>query len=150
MTAEEEQKIRERAYFIWEQEGRPYGRDLQHRQRAEAEIAEEKARAAAIAPEKGVRGTTEPDETAHQTANRGNRAVNNETVRKTRRLAPPKEPVNGEEQARSSEQPGTARKIAPSQISRVRTLARYGMTAAQVAKAYGVEIGEIRRILRGG
>jgi DNA invertase Pin-like site-specific DNA recombinase len=67
-----------------------------------------------------------------------------------RRPAPTKEPVKREEQVRSPEQPGTARKIAPSQISRVRTLARYGMTAAQVAKAYGVEIGEIRRILRGG
>jgi hypothetical protein len=31
MTAEEEQQIRERAYSIWEQEGRPHGRDVDHR-----------------------------------------------------------------------------------------------------------------------
>ena len=44
MTVEEEQQIRERAYSIWEQEGRPHGRDLDHRLRAEAEIAAEKSR----------------------------------------------------------------------------------------------------------
>lgn len=44
MTTEEEQRIRERAYAIWEQEGRPHGRDLDHRLRAEAEIAAERSR----------------------------------------------------------------------------------------------------------
>jgi len=44
MTVEEEQQLRERAYSIWEQEGRPHGRDLDHRLRAEAEIAAEKSR----------------------------------------------------------------------------------------------------------
>ena len=44
MTAEEEQQLRERAYSIWEQEGRPHGRDLEHRRRAEAEIAAERSR----------------------------------------------------------------------------------------------------------
>src|SRR5215213_897187 len=43
MTVEEEQ-LRQRAYSIWEQEGRPHGRDLDHRLRAEAEIAAEKSR----------------------------------------------------------------------------------------------------------
>lgn len=33
-----EQQIRERAYAIWEEEGRPDGRDLDHWHRAEAEI----------------------------------------------------------------------------------------------------------------
>jgi hypothetical protein len=33
-----EQAIRERAYAIWEQEGRPDGKDLDHWLRAEAEI----------------------------------------------------------------------------------------------------------------
>src|SRR5438045_5792834 len=44
MTVKEEQQIRERAYSIWEQEGRPHGRDRDHRLRAEAEIAAEKSR----------------------------------------------------------------------------------------------------------
>src|SRR3954463_523553 len=44
LAVEEEQRIRERAYSIWEQEGRPRGRDLDHRLRAEAEIAAEKSR----------------------------------------------------------------------------------------------------------
>src|SRR5215208_2489737 len=44
MTVEEEQQLRERAYSIWEQEGRPHGRDLDHRLRAEAEIAAERSR----------------------------------------------------------------------------------------------------------
>jgi hypothetical protein len=33
-----EQAIRERAYAIWEEEGRPDGRDREHWLRAEAEI----------------------------------------------------------------------------------------------------------------
>ena len=33
-----EQAVRERAYAIWEQEGRPDGKDLDHWLRAEAEI----------------------------------------------------------------------------------------------------------------
>jgi hypothetical protein len=33
-----EQAIRERAYAIWEEEGRPDGRDLDHWRRAEQEI----------------------------------------------------------------------------------------------------------------
>jgi len=56
MTAEEEQRIRERAYSIWEQEGRPYGRDLDHRLRAEAEIAAEKSRGGVTAQQHGFRG----------------------------------------------------------------------------------------------
>lgn len=34
-----EQAIRERAYAIWEEEGRPDGRDLDHWRRAEQEIS---------------------------------------------------------------------------------------------------------------
>ena len=34
-----EQAIRERAYAIWEEEGRPGGRDLDHWRRAEQEIS---------------------------------------------------------------------------------------------------------------
>ena len=37
--------------------------------------------------------------------------------------------------------------IPASQFGRVRALANYGMTQAQVAKVYGVEVGEIERIV---
>jgi hypothetical protein len=56
MTAEEEEQIRERAYSIWEQEGRPHGRDVDHRLRAEAEIAGERSRGGITAHQHQVRG----------------------------------------------------------------------------------------------
>ncbi len=34
-------RIEERAYAIWESEGRPHGRDREHWHKAEAQIAEE-------------------------------------------------------------------------------------------------------------
>jgi hypothetical protein len=37
--------------------------------------------------------------------------------------------------------------IPPSQFGRVRALANYGMTRAEVAEVYGVEVGEIERIV---
>jgi hypothetical protein len=40
MAADREQLIRIRAYEIWEQEGRPDGRELEHWARAEGEIGE--------------------------------------------------------------------------------------------------------------
>ena len=40
------------------------------------------------------------------------------------------------------------REIPVSQFGRVRTLTSYGMTPAQVAKLYGVAVGEIDRIIR--
>jgi hypothetical protein len=39
MASQRKQAIRERAYAIWEQEGRPVGKDLDHRLGAEAETA---------------------------------------------------------------------------------------------------------------
>jgi hypothetical protein len=45
-------------------------------------------------------------------------------------------------------EPQTMRKIPRSQFVRIRTLVKYGMTVAQVAKVYGVDAGEIARILR--
>jgi hypothetical protein len=42
---------------------------------------------------------------------------------------------------------GKARKIPPSQFGRVRALANYGMTWAQVAELYGVGIDEVERIV---
>jgi hypothetical protein len=40
------------------------------------------------------------------------------------------------------------REIPRSQFVRVRTLVKYGMTVAQIAKVYGVAADEIARILR--
>lgn len=45
-------------------------------------------------------------------------------------------------------EPQTAREIPRSQFVRIRTLVKYGMTVAQVAKVYGVAASEIARILR--
>lgn len=39
--------------------------------------------------------------------------------------------------------------VPPSQTGRVRALATYGMTCAQVAELYGVPVGEIERIVGG-
>ena len=39
------------------------------------------------------------------------------------------------------------RHIPPSQFGRVRALANYGMTQAEVAELYGVSVGEIERIV---
>jgi len=38
MPEQKGQGIRERAYAIWEEEGRPYGKDLEHWLRAAAKI----------------------------------------------------------------------------------------------------------------
>ncbi len=41
MQGERERTIRERAYILWEEEGRPNGKHLEHWLRAETEIDEE-------------------------------------------------------------------------------------------------------------
>ena len=41
MDSEKERRIRERAYDIWQREGRPHGRDAEHWRRAAAEIEAE-------------------------------------------------------------------------------------------------------------
>ena len=46
MSELREQVIRERAYALWEQDGRPEGRSLAHWSQAEMEIAVEQALAA--------------------------------------------------------------------------------------------------------
>ena len=47
MHEDRDQLIRERAYRIWERDGRPHGRDAEHWQQAASEIeAEERALAA--------------------------------------------------------------------------------------------------------
>jgi hypothetical protein len=58
-------------------------------------------------------------------------------------------PVRHEErETPAAPEPQTMRKIPRSQIVRIRTLVKYGMTVAQVAKVYGIDAGEIARILR--
>ncbi len=46
MDSDKEARIRQRAYEIWQREGRPHGRDAEHWQQAEAEIMAEAAVAA--------------------------------------------------------------------------------------------------------
>jgi hypothetical protein len=160
MTTEDEQKIRERAYAIWEQEGRPHGRDLDHRLRAEAEIAAERVRGGATARQPDVRGADREwltraaealfaprQQGAEQTTKRN--TTSDEPVRKPRVLPSSKAPVHQEErEAPISSKPATTAKIARSRFARIRTLVRYGMTARQVADLYGVTVGEIEGILR--
>ncbi len=162
MTAEEEQQIRERAYSIWEQEGRPHGRDLDHRLRAEAEIAAEMARSGVTAHQPDARGDDRerltraaealftPKQQVPEQSTKGGTVRAGEPVRKPRVLPTlPKAAVHQEElEAPISPRPETTAKIARPQFARIRTLVRYGMTARQVAEVYGVSVGEIERILR--
>ena len=158
MIAEDEQRIRERAYSIWEQEGRPHGRDFDHRLRAEAEIAAERGRGGdGTAHHPDIRGddrerltkAAEALFTPKQPA-QGGKATAGKSVRKSRILPSlPNGSVHQEEiNPPISPKPVTTVKIARSQFARIRILAGYGMTARQVAEVYGVAVGEIERILR--
>jgi hypothetical protein len=61
----------------------------------------------------------------------------------------PAAPVRHEErETPAAPEPQTTRGIPRSQFVRLRTLVKYGMTVAQVAKVYGVAADEIARILR--
>jgi Protein of unknown function (DUF2934) len=58
-----QQVIQERSYLIWEREGRPHGRNLEHWLKAEAELSAEREaepkRASPKAPAKsGAKGTS--------------------------------------------------------------------------------------------
>jgi len=162
MTAEEEQQIRERAYSIWEQEGRPQGRDVDHRLRAEAEITTERSRGGATAQQHRIRDDDhERLAKAAEALFKPKQQVTEQTIRegaeptaksaRKPRILPilPKPFVHHEahEELRNAKQQMTA-KIARSQFARIRTLVKYGMTARQVAELYGVADGEIERILR--
>jgi hypothetical protein len=65
------------------------------------------------------------------------------------RIISPTVPIRGEElETRvAPAEPPMPREIPRSQFARIRALARYGMTVAQVADVYGVAVGEIERIL---
>jgi Protein of unknown function (DUF2934) len=165
MTAEEEQRIRERAYSIWEQEGRPHGRDVDHRLRAEAEIAAERSRDGNTAHQHRDSGNDRERLTSARQAAEAlftpNRQVTEQSIRegvaptgrsvRKPRVLPisPPAPVRHEEvEAPISPKQQMTPKIARSQYARIRTLVRYGMTARQVAELYGVPLSEIERILR--
>jgi hypothetical protein len=61
----------------------------------------------------------------------------------------PTAPIRVEEvKAPVSPQHQTPPAIPRSQFGRIRTLVKYGMTVAQVAKVYGVAVGDVARILR--
>jgi len=74
-----------------------------------------------------------------------------QSARKPRvlQIISPAVPVHHEgRETPAAPEPQTMRKIPRSQFVRIRTLVKYGMTAAQVAEVYGVDAGEIARILR--
>ena len=73
-----------------------------------------------------------------------------QSARKPRVLAiSPTVPIRHQEvEATASLQPQTAPEIPRSQFARIRALATYGMSPAQVAELYGVAIGAIELILR--
>jgi hypothetical protein len=74
-----------------------------------------------------------------------------QSARKPRvlQIISPAVPVRHEErETPAAREPQTMRKIPRSQFVRIRTLVKYGMTVAQVAEVYGVDAGEIARILR--
>ena len=69
---------------------------------------------------------------------------------------PPQRPATAEAETQpkpkpSPREPATRRRgaVPPMQIGRVRALATYGMTTAQVAELYGVTVDEIERVLDG-
>ena len=69
---------------------------------------------------------------------------------------PPQRPATAEAETPpkpkpSPREPATRRRgaVPPSQIGRVRALATYGMTTAEVAELYRVTVDEIERILEG-
>jgi hypothetical protein len=74
-----------------------------------------------------------------------------QSVRKPRvlQIVSPAAPVRHEKlETPVNPEPPAAREIARAQFARIRTLVKYGMTVAQVARVYGVCVGEIERILR--
>jgi len=60
MTPDHDSEIAKHAYTIWESEGRPSGRDLDHWLRAEAEVKAEHGTNGATAPTRVERVQTAP------------------------------------------------------------------------------------------
>lgn len=57
LKADMDDRIRRRAYELWEAEGRPQGREAEHWSRAERELAEAGGATPSRGPRKNVRGT---------------------------------------------------------------------------------------------
>jgi hypothetical protein len=77
-------------------------------------------------------------------------ALTDRSTRKPRVLPilSPAAPVRHQErETPPAPEPPTMRPIPGSEFGRIRTLVKYGMTVAQVAKVYGVTADEIERIL---
>ena len=55
-----EEAIRERAYHIWEREGRPHGRDFEHWVRAQVELIAETPPTMTASPPSGNTAPTRP------------------------------------------------------------------------------------------
>jgi hypothetical protein len=53
-----EQRVRERAYLLWDQEGRPSGREQEHWERAVRDLSKEEA--VSRLPDEAVAGDTPP------------------------------------------------------------------------------------------
>jgi hypothetical protein len=69
-------------------------------------------------------------------------------------VGPPLEKAQADAQQHLGKEIGAERQTTPAvpqaHFSRIRNWVKYGMTVAQVAKVYGVAVGEIERILRRG
>ena len=64
MTSDYDGEIARRAYIIWEDEGRPSGRELDHWLRAEAEVKAERTQSTTQAPKSPQRLEAVPTATA--------------------------------------------------------------------------------------
>jgi len=62
MASNHEEKVRTRAYEIWEREGRPTGRAQQHWEQARREIENESRQGQAPSPRASARWSPSPDE----------------------------------------------------------------------------------------
>lgn len=74
-----EEKIRERAHQLWEQEGRPAGQEAQHWERASREIDAAEAASDGLGhprqpPEAQATGSASPQQTHPDTVSRGRKA----------------------------------------------------------------------------
>jgi hypothetical protein len=113
----------------------------------------DRARQAAEALFKPTRESKEPPQVAENIAG----STEQQSKRQPRIFTiPPQRPATAEaetapEPKSSPRESATRRRgaVPPSEIGRVRALATYGMTKAQVAELYGVSVDEIERILDG-
>lgn len=62
--------------------------------------------------------------------------------------AAPPAPVRREVVTTPAPQASPPREVAESQVARIRTWVKYGMSVAEVAEVYGVSVDEIERVLR--